>query len=74
MSVIHHHIKEILQETKLPIKFSYKGFIGLPYSKIVLKKLCDQCKRMGSISTRHEMPLQGLLVVQLFDVWGIDFI
>ena len=36
-------------------------------------KLCDQCQRMGSISTRHEMPLQGILVVQLFDVWGIDF-
>ena len=28
---------------------------------------------MGSISTRHEMPLQGILVVHLFDVWGIDF-
>ena len=36
-------------------------------------KLCDQCQRMGSISIRHEMPLQGILVVQLFDVWGIDF-
>ena len=29
---------------------------------------------MGNISTRHEMPLHGILVVQLFDVWGIDFI
>ena len=28
---------------------------------------------MGNISIRHEMPLQGILVVQLFDVWGIDF-
>ena len=28
---------------------------------------------MGNISTRHEMPLHGILVVQLFDVWGIDF-
>ena len=36
-------------------------------------KLCDQCQRMGNISKRHEMPLQGILVVQLFDVWGIDF-
>ena len=36
-------------------------------------RLCDQCQRMGSISRRHEMPLQGILVVQLFDVWGIDF-
>ena len=28
---------------------------------------------MGNISKRHEMPLQGILMVQLFDVWGIDF-
>ena len=36
-------------------------------------KLFDQCQRMGNISRRHQMPLQGILVVQLFDVWGIDF-
>ena len=36
-------------------------------------KLCDQCQRMGHISKRHEMPLHGILVVQLFDVWEIDF-
>ena len=28
---------------------------------------------MGNISKRNEMPLQGILVVQIFDVWGIDF-
>ena len=28
---------------------------------------------MGNIIKRHEMPLQGILVVQLFDVWGMDF-
>ena len=28
---------------------------------------------MGNISIRHEMPLHGILVVKLFDVWGIDF-
>ena len=28
---------------------------------------------MRNISKRHEMPLQGILVVQLFDVWGMDF-
>ena len=37
-------------------------------------KLFYQCQGMGSISRRHEMPLQGILVVQLFYVWGIDFI
>ena len=28
---------------------------------------------MGNISKRHEMPLHVIMVVQLFDVWGIDF-
>ena len=28
---------------------------------------------MGNISRRNEMLLQGILVVQIFDVWGIDF-
>ena len=36
-------------------------------------KLCDQCQRMGNIIKRNEMPFQGILVVQLFDVWGMDF-
>ena len=36
-------------------------------------KLCDQCQRMGSISRRHEIPLQGILVVQIFYVSGNRF-
>ena len=28
---------------------------------------------MGSISRRDEAPLKGILEVELFDVWGIDF-
>ena len=28
---------------------------------------------MGNISRRNEMPLQGILVVQIFYVWGIHF-
>ncbi|KAF5766008.1 putative nucleotidyltransferase, Ribonuclease H [Helianthus annuus] len=34
---------------------------------------CINCQRMGSISKRDEMPLQPILVVEVFDVWGIDF-
>ena len=37
-------------------------------------KHCDACQRMGNLSRRNEMPLQGILVVQIFYVWGIDFI
>ena len=36
-------------------------------------KLCDRCQKIGNISSRNEMPLQGIMVVQIFDVWGIDF-
>ena len=28
---------------------------------------------MGNLSRINEMPLQGILVVQIFYVWGIDF-
>ena len=34
---------------------------------------CDICQRLGKISRRHMMPLNPILVVDLFDVWGIDF-
>ncbi|PIN05661.1 DNA-directed DNA polymerase [Handroanthus impetiginosus] len=34
---------------------------------------CDRCQRTGNISRRHEMPLNTILEVELFDIWGIDF-
>jgi transposase InsO family protein len=34
---------------------------------------CEKCQRTGNISRRNEMPLNGILEVELFDVWGIDF-
>ncbi|KAI3678515.1 hypothetical protein L6452_37811 [Arctium lappa] len=36
-------------------------------------KTCNECQRTGSISQKNEMPLNGILEVELFDVWGIDF-
>nr|XP_009789039.1 PREDICTED: uncharacterized protein LOC104236745 [Nicotiana sylvestris] len=36
-------------------------------------KACDQCQRQGSISKRHEMPMNFVMEVEIFDVWGIDF-
>ncbi|CAL2252689.1 unnamed protein product [Prunus armeniaca] len=34
---------------------------------------CDRCQRVGNQSKRNEMPQQSILVVELFDIWGIDF-
>ncbi|CAN6585445.1 unnamed protein product [Malus baccata var. baccata] len=36
-------------------------------------KACDRCQRVGNQSKRNEMPQQSILIVELFDVWGIDF-
>ena len=74
IKVMRHHMEDTFQETELSKKFSNQAFIGLPYSKTVLNGLINViCQRMGNINRRNEMPLQGILVVWIFYVWGIDF-
>jgi hypothetical protein len=34
---------------------------------------CPECQRTGNISQRNAMPLYYNLKIDLFDVWGIDF-
>jgi transposase InsO family protein len=34
---------------------------------------CPECQRIGNISQRNSMPLKYNLQIDLFDVWGIDF-
>jgi hypothetical protein len=36
-------------------------------------KHCDRCQRSGNVSKIQEMPLTDILEIELFDVWGIDF-
>lgn len=36
-------------------------------------KKCDKCQRQGNISMRNEIPQKGIIEVELFDVWGINF-
>ena len=36
-------------------------------------RACYKCQRLGKISRRNMMPLNPILVFDLFDVWGIDF-
>ncbi|WMV18842.1 hypothetical protein MTR67_012227 [Solanum verrucosum] len=37
-------------------------------------KSCDRCQRKRGISKRQELPMNLILMIELFDVWGIDFI
>ena len=34
---------------------------------------CDKCQRMGNISRKDEPLMHPILEVELFDLWGIDF-
>ncbi|CAM8977904.1 unnamed protein product [Rhodiola kirilowii] len=36
-------------------------------------KSCNECQRTGNIARRDEMPQKGILEVEIFDVWGVDF-
>ena len=35
---------------------------------------CEKCQKIGSISKQDESPLQPILEVELFDIWGMDFV
>ncbi|XP_070017607.1 uncharacterized protein [Nicotiana sylvestris] len=39
-----------------------------------LVKHCEKCQRAGGISKKNGMPLITILEIDIFDVWGIDFI
>ena len=34
---------------------------------------CDRCQRQGNVSKRNEMPLTSIQEVEIFDVWGLNF-
>jgi len=36
-------------------------------------KSCENCQKTGNLSHRNQMPLTPILVCEIFDVWGIDF-
>jgi len=39
----------------------------------VFCKTCENYQKLGPISKRHIMALNPILVIEIFDCWGIDF-
>ncbi|KAL6342928.1 hypothetical protein AAG906_016948 [Vitis piasezkii] len=39
----------------------------------IMSRNCDRCQRLGKLTKRNQMPMNPILIVELFDVWGIDF-
>ncbi|KAH9658022.1 hypothetical protein KPL70_023327 [Citrus sinensis] len=46
---------------------------SFPDEQLMSVEVLPWCQRMGSIKRRNMMPLNPILVVEIFDVWGIDF-
>ncbi|BBH09121.1 transposable element gene [Prunus dulcis] len=44
-----------------------------PSKPRTLDQIVRRCQRTGNISSRNQMPLTPILIVEIFDVWGIDF-
>jgi len=56
-------------------KFGKVVYFGPPCMKTQKNfiRRCTRCQKHGNINTRDAMPLTNNLQVELFDVWGIDF-
>ncbi|KAL6323214.1 hypothetical protein AAG906_029221 [Vitis piasezkii] len=39
----------------------------------IMCRSCDRCQRLGKLTKRNQMPINPIIIVDLFDVWGIDF-
>nr|XP_009791098.1 PREDICTED: uncharacterized protein LOC104238442 [Nicotiana sylvestris] len=65
-----HHGGDRIAQKRLQLGFYWPRLFRDAH---VFVKMCDRCQRTGTITKKHEMPLQNILVVELFDVWGIDF-
>ena len=68
--------RDHLSTQKTAFKVLQSGFYWPTVFKDAPKvcKSCDKCQRLGKLTKRHMIPLNPILVVELFDVWGIDFV
>ena len=69
------HVVDTLVPAKL-LKKCYKNGFYLPTSfkdAFDFCKMCYRCQLVGRISRRNMMPLNPILEIELFDVWGIGF-
>ncbi|XP_059431571.1 uncharacterized protein LOC132165084 [Corylus avellana] len=68
---------ELVEDTSVPTtaKVLQSGFTWLTLFKYAYKFCwaCERGQRLGAMSRRDMMPLNPILIVEIFDVWGINF-
>ena len=62
-----------LQKTAMKILQSGFYWPSLFKDAYAMCRTCNRCQRLGKLTRRNMMPLNPILVVDIFDVWGIDF-
>ena len=61
------------QKTAMKVLQSGFTWTSLFKDAHIMCRNCDRCQRLGKLTKRYQMPMNPILIVELFDVWGIDF-
>ncbi|KAD7477731.1 hypothetical protein E3N88_00867 [Mikania micrantha] len=56
------------------LKHCHEGLTDGHLDALEFVKKCDPCQRTKNISFKDEMPQNPIQVLEVFDVWGIDFV
>ncbi|RVW58135.1 putative mitochondrial protein [Vitis vinifera] len=58
---------------KIAMKVLQSGFTwpSLFKDAHIMCRSCDRCQRLGKLTKRNQMPMNPILIVELFDVWGL---
>ncbi|RVW22978.1 Retrovirus-related Pol polyprotein from transposon 297 [Vitis vinifera] len=74
-NVVADHLSRPLASQKTAMKVLQSGFTwpSLFKDAHIMCRSCDRCQRLGRLTKRNQMPMNPILIVELFDVWGIDF-
>nr|XP_016469156.1 PREDICTED: uncharacterized protein LOC107791583 [Nicotiana tabacum] len=62
-------LDDVLIQEMLDVVVAFDKF----RSYLIGSKGCNEYQRIGNISHCHEMPMNPIQEVEMFDVWGIDF-
>nr|CAN76445.1 hypothetical protein VITISV_016876 [Vitis vinifera] len=60
---------------KTAMKVLQSGFTwpSLFKDAYIMCRSCDRCQRLRKLTRRNQMPMNPILIVDLIDFWGIDF-
>ncbi|CAN6678215.1 unnamed protein product [Malus baccata var. baccata] len=78
-NVVADHLSRMVHEEASPISETFPDEqllsiqVSEPWDARTFCLTCDRCQRMGNISVKDQMPQNPILSIEIFEVWGIDF-